>query len=62
MKCLQCNRRVKETFQAKWNHMIRYHTIEFGMKVLPLLFQPEAFVSIGQVAGEYAKDKIKFAL
>lgn len=59
MKCDQCNRRVKDTFQAKWNHMVKYHPVELGTRILPLAFQPQTFETVGHIIAEYAKTKLQ---
>lgn len=59
MKCLKCNRRVKNNDMSKMKHIWMYHGEEIIVRTVPWLFSEEALNAIGRFFGAYVKNQIQ---
>lgn len=54
MKCLKCNRRVKDADVSRFNHVIRYHP-ELLISRLGSVLNESSLISVGEIFGQMTK-------
>jgi hypothetical protein len=54
MKCNECNRRVKDTPEAKMKHIAKYHPVH----VIQKLINPESAFQLGSLFGTMVRERI----
>ena len=62
MKCLKCNRRVTDTFESKFRHVVKYHPHHVAESLTRFLVSPQTGYRLGEMFGEYVKQRIKHAI
>lgn len=62
MKCLKCNRRVVDTFESKFRHVVKYHPHCVAEALTRFLVSPQTGFRVGELFGEYVKQRIKNAI
>jgi hypothetical protein len=58
MKCLQCHRRVKDTWFAKFRHVEKYHCEILLSRAIQALGTEEWFFTIGKMFGSMTKETL----
>lgn len=57
MRCLECNRQVRNNFKSRWLHMQRYHLDIFIRTLAGVLFNEEKLFLLGQYFGKVVRNK-----
>ena len=54
MKCLKCNREVRDNFRSRWNHIQRFHLDIFIGTLVGTLVNEEKLFALGEYFGYIA--------
>jgi hypothetical protein len=57
VKCLKCNRMVRNTFKARFVHLQRYHLDIFMLNLVQILVNEEKLILLGKHFGNVVRHK-----
>ncbi len=59
INCKLCDRRVVDSFESKWRHIVKRHPEVLIQSVLPYVISPERARAVGAKVADWFKEKIQ---